>query len=99
LKLPFTEPEEPCWPASDADEDHFQPPEPAPLPVPRARTVGGALMIILGVLALALPNVMDLGARVATPLGLLAITAGVGWLVIGLRPDAAPERPDDGAQL
>jgi hypothetical protein len=56
-------------------------------------------MIIVGVLALALPNVMDLGARVATPLGLLAITAGVGWLVIGLRPDAAPERPDDGAQL
>ena len=56
-------------------------------------------MIIVGVLALALPNVMDLGARVATPLGLLAITAGVGWLVIGLRPDAAPERPDDGAKL
>jgi hypothetical protein len=99
LELPFTEPEEPCWPASDTDGDHFEPPEPAPLPVPRARTVGGALTIIVGVLLLAFPNVMDLGERVATPLGLLAVTAGVGWLVIGLRPDEAPEGPDDGAQL
>jgi hypothetical protein len=99
LKLPFTEPEEPRWLASDADEDHFEPPEPAPLPIPRARTVGGALTIIVGVLLLAFPNVMDLGERVATPLGLLAGAAGVGWLVVGLRPDAAPEGPDDGAQL
>jgi hypothetical protein len=92
LELPFT-------PASDGDEDHFEPPEPAPLPIPRARTVGGALTIIVGVLLLALPNVMDLGERVATPLGLLAVTAGIGWLVTGLRSDAGPEGPDDGAQL
>ncbi len=80
-------------------EDHFEPPEPAPLPVPRVRTVGGAVTIIVGVLLLAFPNVMDLGERVATALGLLAVTAGVGWLVIGLRPGEAPEGPDDGAQL
>lgn len=99
MELPFTEPEEPRWPASDTDEDHFEPPEPAPLPIPRTRTVGGVLTIIVGVLLLALPNVVDLGERVATPLGLLAVTAGIGWLVTGLRSDAAPQGPDDGAQL
>jgi hypothetical protein len=99
LELSFTEPEQPHWPASDAHEDHFEPPEPAPLPIPRTRTVGGVLTIIVGVLLLALPNVVDLGERVATPLGLLAVTAGIGWLVTGLRSDAAPQGPDDGAQL
>ncbi len=56
-------------------------------------------MLIVGLLLLALPDLLDLGERVATPLGLLAVTAGIGWLVIGLRSDAAPEGPDDGAQL
>jgi hypothetical protein len=99
LELSFTEREEPRWPAGDAHEDHFEPLEPAPLPIPRVRTVGGVLTIIVGLLLLALPNVVDLGERVATPLGLLAVTAGIGWLVIGLRSAAAPEGPDDGAQL
>ncbi len=97
--MTFTEPEEPRWPASDAHEDHFEPPEPAPLPIPRARTVGGVLALTVGVLLLALPNLLGLGERVATSLGLLAGTAGIGWLVIGLRSDAAPEGSDDGAQL
>lgn len=98
--MSFTDPDEPRWPASDASDDHFEPPEPAPLPVPRARTVGGMIALTGGVLLLALPDLLGLGARVATPLGLLAVTAGIGWLVIGLRSDAAPEEgSDDGAQL
>ncbi|MGH3782431.1 MAG: hypothetical protein ACRDRO_17880 [Pseudonocardiaceae bacterium] len=97
--MSIIEPEEPRWPASDVPEDHFEPPEPAPLPVPRARTVGGVIALTGGVLLLALPNLLGLGERVATPLGLLAVTGGIGWLVIGLRSDVAPEGSDDGAQL
>ncbi len=99
MELSFTEPEDPHSPASDADEGHFEPPEPAPLPVPRARTVGGVVALTVGVLLLALPNLLDLGERVATPLGLLLVTAGIAWLVVGLRSDAAPGGSDDGAQL
>ena len=85
--------------ADDPGEDHFDPPEPPPLPIPRPRTVGGVLTLAIGVLLLAGPDLLNLGERVAMPLGLLALTAGIGWLVIGLRPDPPPSRPDDGAQL
>ena len=87
------------WPAVDADEDHFEPPEPPPLPVPRPRTVGGVLGLAVGVLLLAEPNLLGVGERVATPLGLFALTAGIGWLMIGLRSGPPPEGSDDGAQL
>ncbi|MDQ2880422.1 MAG: hypothetical protein M3Y48_03950 [Actinomycetota bacterium] len=98
--MSFTDPEEPRWPASDTPDDHFEPPEPAPLPAPRPRTVGGVIALTGGVLLLALPDFLGLGERVATPLGLLTVTAGIGWLVVGLRPDATPEEgSDDGAQL
>ncbi|MGH3825344.1 MAG: hypothetical protein ACRDRA_21265 [Pseudonocardiaceae bacterium] len=79
--------------------DHFDPPEPPPLPIPRPRTMGGVLMLAVGVVLLVGPNVLNLGERAAMPLGLLALTAGVGWLVIGLRPDPPPDGSDDGAQL
>ena len=95
----MTDPEEPCWSPSDSAEDHFEPPEPAPLPVPRGRTVSGVIVLTGGMLLLALPNLLGLGERIATPLGLLALTAGIGWLVIGLRSDRAPDGSDDGAQL
>jgi len=81
------------------DDDHYDPPEPPPLPVPRPRTVGGVLILALGVLLLFGPNVLNLGERAAMLLGLLALTAGVGWLMIGLRPDPPPDGSDDGAQL
>lgn len=86
-------------PDTDPSQDHFEPPEPPPLPVPRLRTVCGVVTVAAGVLLLAAPNLLDLGERAGTPLGLLAVTAGIGWLVIGLRPDPSAEGSDDGAQL
>jgi hypothetical protein len=83
----------------EVGEDHFDPQEPPPLPIPRPRTVGGVLALIVGVLLLAGPNLLGLSERVGTPLGLFVLTAGIGWLVIGLRPDRPPEGPDDGARL
>jgi hypothetical protein len=98
-----TESEEPNWPArdftADTGEDHFDPPEPPPLPMPRPRTVGGVLTLTVGVLLLAASNLVGLGERVATPLGLLVVTAGIGWLVIGLRPGPSSAGSDDGARL
>jgi hypothetical protein len=81
------------------DDDHFEPPEPPPLPVPRPRTVGGVVVLTVGVLLLTAPTLLGLAERMATPLGLLALTAGIGWLAIGLRTDPPPEEPDDGARL
>ncbi|MGH3901142.1 MAG: hypothetical protein ACRDTA_23415 [Pseudonocardiaceae bacterium] len=86
----------PRW---SAEEDHFEPPEPPPLPVPRPRTLGGLALLTVGVLLLLGPNLLGLGAGVATPLGLLALTAGIGWLVIGLRSGPPSEGWDDGARL
>jgi hypothetical protein len=96
-------PELPRWPADDPanapDEDHFEPPEPPPLPLPRPRTVGGVLALAVGVLLLAGPSLLGLSERMATPSGLLSLTAGIGWLVIGLQPGPPPDGSDDGARL
>ncbi len=85
--------------AGEADEDHFEPPEPPPLPVPRPRTVGGVVVLTVGVLLLTAPALLGLAERVATPLGLLALTGGIGWLAIGLQSGRPPEESDDGARL
>ncbi|MGH3787541.1 MAG: DUF308 domain-containing protein [Pseudonocardiaceae bacterium] len=85
--------------ASEADEDRFEPPEPPPLPVPRPRTLGGVLVLTVGMLLLAQPALLGLAEQVATPLGLLALTAGIGWLGIGLRSGPPSEGSDDGARL
>jgi hypothetical protein len=83
-----------------ADDDHFEPPEPPPLPMPRPRTVGGVFLLALGIVLLIRPSLLTLGESLGTPLGLLAITSGIGWLVLGLRPGGPPpEGWDDGARL
>jgi hypothetical protein len=56
-------------------------------------------LLAVGVLLLAGPNLLGLGKGTATPLGLFALTAGISWLVIGLRSGPPPEGWDDGAQL
>lgn len=83
----------------DGAEDHFEPPEPPPLPVPSPRTLGGVLLVALGVLLLLRPSLLSMAESAGTPLGLLAITAGIGWLVLGLRGGPPREGWDDGARL
>jgi hypothetical protein len=91
-----TGPDSPRWPA---EEDHFEPPEPPPLPVPRPRTVGGVALLAVGVLLLVAPHLLSLAPAVATPLGLLVLTAGIGTLALGLRSGPPPDGWDDGARL
>ncbi|HEX2299956.1 MAG TPA: DUF308 domain-containing protein [Pseudonocardiaceae bacterium] len=92
----------PCPPlrgSPDNEDEHFEPPEPPPFPVPQPRTIGGVVLVALGVLLLIAPGLLSLSATYGTPLGLLSITAGIGWLVLGLRGGPPPEGWDDGARL
>lgn len=83
----------------DGDE-HFEPPEPPPLPTLRPRTVGALLMIGFGGFLLFAPGVVGLAQSVGTPLSLLALAGGIGWLAFGLRSGPPPDSGwDDGAQL
>jgi len=81
------------------EEGHFEPPEPPPFPVPRPRTLGGVALLVVGLLLLVRPSLLSLGDTAGTPLGLLALTAGIGWLVLGLRTGPPSEGWDDGARL
>jgi hypothetical protein len=83
-----------------ADEEHFVPPEPPPLPRPQPATVGAGLLFVLGVVLIAAPTLIGLSAQYGLPLGLLSITAAIAWLVARLRPGPPPDAdPDDGAQV
>lgn len=82
------------------EEGHYIPPEPPPMPTLRPRTVGGLLLIALGGLLLIAPHMTGLTELTGTPLGLLALAGGIGWLVLGLRQGPPPDSGwDDGAQL
>lgn len=87
------------WSASEEaeDEGHFEPPEPPPLPKPRVSTVGGIVLIALGILLLVVPGLAGLGSTFSLPLGLIAISAGIGWLLFRMRQ--GPPHSEDGAQL
>ncbi len=101
--------ETPGWRTSDAewdwaaasDEEHYVPPEPPPFPRPRAGTVAGMLLIVVGLLLLIVPTMIGLASRLGTPLGLVALAAGIGWLVLRIRHNSPPDHGDrdDGAQL
>jgi hypothetical protein len=60
-------------------------------------------LLALGLLLLVSPDWLGVSPAYGLPLGLVAIAAGLGWLVLRLWPDP-PERaetdvPDDGAVL
>ena len=82
------------------EEGHYVPPEPPPLPRLRMGTLFGVLLMVVGVLLLAGPGLIGLAPRIATPLALVSLAAGVGWLVLRMRQGPPPDAGwDDGAQL
>ena len=86
--------------AALGDDNHYVPPEPPPLPTLQPRTIGGLLVLAVGVLLLLAPGVLGVAERLATPLGLLTLTGGFVWLALGLRSGPPPDSGwDDGAQL
>jgi hypothetical protein len=79
-----------------ADEDHYVPPEPPPFPVLRPGTIAALMLFVLGIVLLIAPGVFGMEARIGTPLALVALCTGVGWLVLRMRTTPPP---DDGAQV
>lgn len=93
-----SEPEE--APERHDDSDHFVPPEPPPFPVLRASTIGALCLFVLGILLLVTPGIFGLQASLGTPLSLVALCAGVGWLILRMRNTPPPDSGwDDGAQV
>jgi hypothetical protein len=85
------------------DEEHFVPPEPPPLPPIGPPALVGLALVGAGLLLLVSPGWLGVGDTYGLPLGLVAIAAGLGWLVLRLWPDAPHADddvyPDDGAVL
>ncbi|MDR7303100.1 DUF308 domain-containing protein [Haloactinomyces albus] len=87
------------WSPPEEDEGHFEPPDPPPLPAPKAGTVGGIVLIMLGVGLLVVPGLAGWLGTIALPAGLISISAGIGWLLLRIRPTPPDSAWDDGAQL
>jgi hypothetical protein len=82
------------------DEDHYVPPEPPPFPVLRASTIAALGLFVLGIVLLVAPGIFGLESRIGTPLSLVALCAGVGWLILRMRNTPPPDSGwDDGAQV
>lgn len=86
-----------------ADDAHFTPPDPPPVPRPGRRTVVALLLMALGLFLLLRPGLLQVGADVVLVLAMTSLVGGFGILVWGLRPHAAdPDDADgwdDGARL
>ena len=81
--------------------EHFIPPEPPPLPRIGPPAAVGITLLVLGLVLIIAPNAVGISNVYGLPLGLLALAAGLGWLVLRLWPAPPDERDDDdnGAQL
>jgi hypothetical protein len=91
----------PSWVEPEAleDEGHYEPPPPPKIGMPRLRSLGGAVMIVLGFVVLFLPSLVWLtDDGLSLLLGLVLIVGGTSLLVFSMR-DAPPtdSGPDDGA--
>lgn len=94
VAAPESEPEA----VDDDPDDHFVPPEPPPLPTLRPGTIAALLLMVVGVVLLVVPFGLD--ARLSTPLALVVLCAGIGWLLLRLRKGPPPDSGwDDGAQI
>jgi hypothetical protein len=90
-------------------DEHFVPPEPPPLPRMGPPILVGLTLIVLGLLLVTFPGWVGVPQVYGLPLGLVAIAAGLGWLVLRLWPDPDdvppplylddPDDPDGGAVL
>lgn len=85
----------------DDDGEHFVPPEPPPLPRPTGSMIIVGLFFVLGLVLITAPSVIGMGSVVGTPLGILALAAGLGFLLLHTRDDNRPpgSDPSNGAQV
>lgn len=76
-----------------ADDAHFVPPDPPPVPRPRRRTVVALLFMAIGLALLIAPGVLLVATNVVLVLAITGLVGGFGMLMYGLRPH--PSDPDD----
>lgn len=88
-------------PTTAGDDEHFVPPEPPPLPRPTGAMIIVALFFVVGLVLLIVPSVIGISQVVATPLGILALAAGLGFMLLRARDDNRPpgSDPSSGAQV
>ncbi|MCP2165324.1 hypothetical protein [Goodfellowiella coeruleoviolacea] len=85
---------------AEADDEHFVPPDPPPLPPMRTGTIAALALVALGILLLVAPSLLGLASSAATPLALISMSAGIGLLVLRMRQGPPPDSGwDDGAQV
>lgn len=91
-------------PVRDDVDEHFVPPEPPPLPRVGPAVAVGLVLLGLGLLLLIAPSVIGVPPGYGLPLGLVAIAAGLTWLLLRLWQSdeeqagpGDPTNPDDGA--
>ena len=86
-----------------ADDAHFVPPEPPPLPKPKRRTVVALLFMVIGLVVLVRPSLLAVAPDVVLVLGIGCLVGGFAMLIHGLRPHSSdPDDADgwdDGARL
>lgn len=77
--------------------EHYVPPEPPPLPRIGPPAIVGAVLLGIGLLLVITPAWLGMSDVYGLPLGLIALAAGLGWLVLRLWPDSvtAMDRDDD----
>lgn len=87
-------------PAEEADEEHFVPPEPPPLPKLRKGAFLVLLLFLVGLFLLIAPNLLGIGPIQGTPLGILALATGIALLLLRVRQGPPPGAdPSNGAQV
>ncbi|GGS40443.1 MULTISPECIES: DUF308 domain-containing protein [Actinokineospora] len=83
----------------DNVDEHYEPPEPPPLPRLRWPTLVAIGMLVVGVVLLLLPVITAMDGRFATPVGLVCLGAGIGLLLLRARPTSRLDPGDNGAEV
>src|SRR5690606_31078008 len=83
------------------DDEHYVPPEPPPLPRPSRAMLVVALFFVIGLVLLIAPGLVGMTPVLGTPLGILALAAGLGLALLRARDDNRPpgSDPSTGAQV
>ena len=101
-------PDSAAWRGHDADwdwsfgseDEHYEPPEPPPLPRLRPVTILAITLLVVGFLLLIAPGLLGLAPRLGTPMSLIALAFGAGLLLLRIRQNPPSEEADDnGAQV
>jgi hypothetical protein len=79
------------------DDEHFEPPPPPPYPRLSRNTVLAVLLLLLGILLMAVPQVIGMDDRTGLTLGVLSVLGGGALLVLRMREARDEDGPDDGA--